>query len=105
VWVWPIPDRGVPDYPPIDIGSMVVGVDFTAVAGRHGQPAPEDTSCHCLCGIHKSAGMFCAGVRAWTVTLLTEVVPPSADVPLCGPCATWWVGHHSDRVVQVRAVD
>jgi len=64
---------------------------------------PGDRSCHCLCPMHRAAGMFCTAERAKVVTLIGGIESPG-HVPMCQPCADWWVTARPDRVAHVGKV-
>lgn len=76
--------------------------DVARVSGLMlGEP---DASCNCLCPVHRESGMFCAGVQAYTVTLVGGLIPHS-QVPMCNPCAEWWRRERPHRVQEAVSVE
>ena len=63
--------------------------------------AATDRSCHCLCPMHRDAGMFCTMERAKVITLVGGVDRVGEPVPMCGPCAGWWATARPDRVDKI----
>lgn len=55
---------------------------------EHG-PSEHGCHCHCLCGMHKADGMFCAGDADGAIPLKGPY--GLVVVPMCSPCAEWWL--------------
>jgi hypothetical protein len=53
------------------------------------EPAPPVHGCHCLCGMHKADGMFCAGEASGAIPLTGPL--GLVVVPMCDRCARWWL--------------
>lgn len=68
------------------------------VEGILGEPVGA-TDCHCLCGVHlrAKAAVTCQGLRSVNVQLTGGVLDP-VDVPMCTPCASWWITEQPQRV-------
>lgn len=61
---------------------------------------PPERGCHCLCGMHKADGMFCAGAAAGAIPLTGPL--GLVVVSMCDPCAGWWLNRNAAELAVAR---
>lgn len=74
------------------IMEQLVALDLADIAG------PEaEHSCNCLCGMHRTEGMFCAGSASRVVDLTSRMFGLT-PVSMCPACADWWTSRAGEVV-------
>lgn len=63
-----------------------------------------DVSCQCLCPVHlvSAPQVRCVGLRRRRLTLAGRADRNLAEIPMCLPCADWWVACRAETVTRVE---
>lgn len=88
---------------PFHVGRCVTVLDATTLAVGE----TDQIRCYCTCPYHMAdTGATCqitdAGMQ-YAVPMVGGIEESDRPVPMCEPCATWWVANRPERIREVAS--